>query len=93
MPLPDRGRAPAALRGRTLAWYRKLHAKARALTARTARRMTLADIRRVVEARRYDGTIVPVNVRWILFHVLEHEAAHYGQMLMLRHEYRDRKRK
>ena len=42
--------------------------------------------------RRADGSFRNLNVRWILYHVLEHQAGHYGQMLLLRHEYRDRKK-
>jgi hypothetical protein len=34
-----------------------------------------------------------VGRRWILYHLLEHQAGHYGQILLLRHWYRDRKSK
>ena len=39
---------------------------------------------------RMNGQVRILNVRWILYHVLEHQAGHYGQMLLLRHQYRDR---
>jgi hypothetical protein len=90
LPLPAGGRPPAPLSGRTLAWYRKLHKRARAFTSRTLRALKPADLRRVIEVKRSNGKTVRVNVRWILFHILEHEAGHYGQMLLLRHQYRDR---
>jgi hypothetical protein len=34
-----------------------------------------------------------VSRRWILYHLLEHQAGHYGQILLLRHQYRDRNKK
>jgi uncharacterized damage-inducible protein DinB len=90
MPLPADGRPPALLAGRALAWYRGLHRRARAFSTRTLRAMRPADLRRVVEVQRSNGKTVRVNGRWILFHVLEHEAGHYGQALLLRHAWRDR---
>jgi hypothetical protein len=31
-----------------------------------------------------------VTLRWTLYHMLEHLAGHYGQILLLRHQYRAR---
>jgi hypothetical protein len=93
MPLAANGRPSAALRGRTLAWYRKLHDRARRFAANTAKRMTAADLRRTLDRQRPDGTPVKITVRWIPYHVLEHQAGHYGQMLLLRHLQRLPKRK
>ncbi len=28
-------------------------------------------------------------MRWVLYHMLEHFSGHYGQILLLRHLYRD----
>jgi uncharacterized damage-inducible protein DinB len=92
MPLRAGGRPPAALRGRSLAWYRRLLVRARAFTARSLRRMGPRDLDRLVERRRDGKRVYRVNVRWILYHVLEHQAGHYGQLLLLRHQYRDRRR-
>src|SRR5205823_9930513 len=89
MPLPPGKRPPAGLSGKTLAFYRTLLARARAFAKRTARWPDAA-LERVVTRRRRDGTRSSHNVRWILYHVLEHEAGHYGQILLLRHLYRDR---
>jgi uncharacterized damage-inducible protein DinB len=92
IPIPRHGRPPASLRARPLAWYRRLHQRARGQTLRALRAISPAAMRRIVEVRPGDGRVIPVNVRWILFHLIEHEAAHYGQMMTLRHAYRDRRR-
>jgi uncharacterized damage-inducible protein DinB len=91
MPVARDGRPPALLRGRALAWYRRLHRRARGATLKALRAMPPAAMDRVIEVRPGKGPVIPVNVRWILFHVLEHEAAHYGQMMALRHAWRDRR--
>jgi hypothetical protein len=91
MPIARHGRPPALLRARPLAWFQRLHRRARGATLRALRAMPPAAMGRVIEVRAGDGGVIPVNVRWILFHILEHEAAHYGQMMALRHAWRDRR--
>lgn len=91
MPLPPDGMPPSALGGRSLAYYRRLHDRARAFVRRTAHGFAPAALVRVVQRLRRDGSRHDFNVRWILYHVLEHQAAHYGQMLLLRHQYRDQR--
>jgi uncharacterized damage-inducible protein DinB len=91
MPLPPGARPPANLRGRTLADCRRLHDRARRFVTRIARAMKPADLRKVITRQRRDGSTDSCNVRWILFHVLEHQAGHYGQMLLVRHLYRERR--
>ena len=76
-----------------MARYRKLHDRARKFAKRRAARLKPADLTRVLRLKRPNGDVRVVSPRWILYHVLEHQAGHYGQMLLLRHEYRDRKRK
>ncbi len=93
IPMPPSGEAPAHLRGRSLAWYRKLHDRARAFAAGVVGRMDAATLEKVVKRPRRDGTRHDSNVRWILYHVLEHQAGHYGQMLLLRHLYADRRKR
>lgn len=93
MPIPKGGGPPAGLRGLTLADYRALHRKARAFAKKAARRFTAADLDRVAEVTRRDGKRMRFNVRWVLYHLLEHFAGHFGQILLLRHLYRDRARK
>lgn len=93
MPLPPDGAPPRALAGRTLAFYRRVHDRARRHAKRLAARMTTRDLDGRVTRTRRNGQKVTTSRRWILYHVLEHQAGHYGQMLMIRHLYRDRRRK
>ena len=92
MPMPEGGAPPAALEGRDLAWYRDLHARARAYFKNTARLLTEADLDVVRSRLRRDGSAtVTHQTRWVLYHQLEHFSGHYGQILLLRHQYRDLK--
>jgi hypothetical protein len=90
MPLSGKGRPPAHLRGWTLADYRRLHDRARRFTRRALARMSPADVSRGKARLRWNGDKQVMNARWILYHVLEHQAGHYGQMLLLRHVLRAR---
>jgi uncharacterized damage-inducible protein DinB len=92
MPIPPEGAPPAALRGWNVADYRALHAKARAYAKRTAKAFTTADLERRVDVKRRDGKRFRFNIRWMLYHLLEHYAGHYGQILLLRHQYKDRRK-
>jgi uncharacterized damage-inducible protein DinB len=40
-----------------------------------------------------EGNVRLANPRWIMFHMLEHLASHQGQMMLVRHFYRARRRK
>jgi uncharacterized damage-inducible protein DinB len=92
MPLPPDGRPPRALRGWTLADYRALLQRSRRRVRRVARGLTDSDLDLRRRQHRRNGRIRETSVRWILFHVVEHFAGHYGQVLALRHQYRDRRR-
>ena len=92
MPFPASGLAPRALRGWTLARFRRLHERARRHVRRRMLAMRDADLGRRVERTRLSGERTTQTVRWILYHVLEHFSGHYGQVLLLRHLYRDRRR-
>jgi uncharacterized damage-inducible protein DinB len=92
MPLADRGVAPAALRGKTLAYYTRALKRARTFLRRETAKLGRADLDRDILRTRRNGQLVRQNVRWILFHLVEHLGGHYGQILMLRHQYRDRRR-
>jgi uncharacterized damage-inducible protein DinB len=83
MPADGRG-FPAALRGRTAKDYVALLRTARASVHEVLRGWTDADLARTVTGKR--GT---VSYRWILYHVLEHFAGHFGQVLLIRHQLRD----
>ena len=87
IPIPEDGLSPATLAGKDLAFYDDLRTRARAFTYGWAKRWTATDLDRTIQWQRRDGAWT-VNVRWILYHVLEHEAGHFGQMNFLRHLYR-----
>ena len=85
LPLPPGGRPPEALRGRDVAFFHGLIEKARAHTRRAAAALTEADLARVIERPRPDGGLRLLNVEWSLYHLVEHQAGHLGQILLLRH--------
>lgn len=93
IPLAPDGKPPATLRGRTLANYRALLKRSRAYVSSTCRTFTPAGMDKVHLRVRRDGTRAEMDVRWILYHVVEHFSGHYGQILLMRHQYRDRRRK
>jgi len=88
MPLPPRGRPPKGLAGRTLKYYDDLIARARSYTREVSATLTDADLDREVTRTRRDGKVQVLNLRWVFYHVLEHFAGHYGQILLLRHQIR-----
>jgi uncharacterized damage-inducible protein DinB len=89
MPLPAGAGPPSTLAGKGLPFYEKLMANARRQTVRHARDLTDADLERVVTRTRRDGSRDTFNIRWVLYHMLEHLAGHHGQILLLRHLYSD----
>ncbi len=93
MPLSTDGAPPTALRGKSLAWYVALLRRARSYSRRQAARFVPADLDRLIQRTRPNGQRVRQNIRWILYHVLEHQAGHYGQVLLLRHQYADRRKR
>jgi uncharacterized damage-inducible protein DinB len=88
MPLAAGAAPPAALRGKTLAFYDDVMSRARAFTRKALAGLSDADLALRRTRIRRDGTQVDYNVGWALYHVLEHEAGHYGQINLLRHHYR-----
>jgi uncharacterized damage-inducible protein DinB len=83
--LTDAGTAfPDALRGWTAAQYVALLRCARSLVRDALRSWTDADLERIVA-----GSRGAVSRRWILYHVLEHFAGHFGQVLLVKHQLRD----
>lgn len=87
-PLPADGRPPAGLAGREIAFFHDLLGRARAHTYEVARRLGDADLEREIVRQRSDGSQSVFTPRWALYHMLEHQAGHYGQVLLLRHLYR-----
>lgn len=91
MPMADGAAAPAHLAGKALPFYLDLLERARAYAKATAMRVSEADLERLRMRTRRSGQQEEFNVRWVLYHMLEHFAGHYGQILLLRHLYRARR--
>lgn len=88
MPIPEGGLPPANLRGKSLAYYDDLLARARVFSRRALAALPDADLDREIQRTRRDGSVQVVNMRWVLYHMVEHEAGHYGQINLLAHQYR-----
>jgi uncharacterized damage-inducible protein DinB len=88
MPLPEDGKPPANLAGKDLAFYDDLFAKARAYLKAASQGVPDSDLERELVRKRPDGTERIINVRWYFYHILEHFSGHYGQVLLLRHQYK-----
>jgi uncharacterized damage-inducible protein DinB len=88
MPLPEDAPPPVGLQGKDLTFFDDLLRRARAFLKERIVSLTDADLDREIVRRRDDGSERTVNVRWILYHILEHFAGHFGQILLLRHLYR-----
>ncbi len=84
MPQPPDGAFPEALRGKTLADYQDMLSKARARVREVLLAWSDADLSLTIEMR--NKTFAR---RWMLYHVLEHFAAHYGGIGRLLHDMRD----
>lgn len=93
MPCPSGGAPPRALAGWSMTRFQALAARARAFVKRRAKPLTAADLGSRIRADRPGGQRRSFQIRWILYHIVEHYAGHYGQVLLLRHLYRDRRRK
>ena len=85
LPLAPESPPSPALAGRDLAWFDGLLDQARAETRRVAVTLGENDLARDVHRRRPDGSERVFNVGWVLYHILEHEAGHRGQINLLRH--------
>jgi len=91
MPIKPGGAPPATLAGKDVGFYDVLLVKARAHTHQASKDLTDADLDREFQRTyRSQPGVYTHNVRWVYYHLLEHLAGHYGQILMLRHMYRDR---
>ena len=87
------GLPPKDLAGKDLAFYEDVLLKARNFTKETTVAFTDSDLERTGSLKRRDGSTGTYTVRWVLYHLLEHEAAHYGQIGFIRHQYRDANKK
>jgi len=88
MPIPEGGLPPANLAGKPVAYFDDLLARARRYLKEASTGLADAELEREIERSRPDGSKRIINVRWFYYHLLEHFAGHFGQILMLRHLYR-----
>jgi len=85
MPLAA-GAVPApTLAGRDVAFFHDLLRRARENTKRVARTLTDEELGREVLRPRMDGGTRVLDGAWVLYHMVEHTAAHFGQVNLLRH--------
>lgn len=87
LPIAPDAEGPAALKGKTLAFYEDLLARARAHFKEAAVTLTDADLEKERTRVRDDGTKREYTLRWVLYHMHEHYAGHRGQVQLLRHLY------
>jgi len=88
MPMPAGGAPPAGLAGKSIATFNDLLARARAYSRRAIAALADSDLDRVISRTRRDGSQHETDVRWILYHMVEHLAGHYGQINLLQHLHR-----
>ena len=93
IPLAPGDEPPASIRGKDLSFFDDALSRARAFTRKALAALTDADVDRRFRRVRRDGSEIEATVGWALYHVLEHEAGHYGQINLLRHQYRVAKEK
>jgi len=85
MPLEANAPPSPALAGKDLAFFELALGKARAYTHAAMRKLTDEDLKRIIVRTRPDGTRREFDVGWMLYHLLEHEAGHRGQIQVLKH--------
>lgn len=85
MPLAPGAPSAPALAGRDLEWFDGLLARARTYTRRVAMTLEEGDLARLIRRPRPDGSERVFNVGWVIYHMLEHEAGHHGQINLLLH--------
>ncbi len=85
MPLSEDGGHPDNLRGRDLGGYFDLLARDRSATHDLVENCDDASLDQTL-----GGPGMTFSHRWVLYHILEHFAAHFGQILSLLHSMRDR---
>ena len=91
MPLEEDGPPPERFAGKDLPYFLDLLSRGRAHVRTVTAALEDADLGREVERpRQPDGSTRVFDPRWMLFHLVEHEAGHHAQILLLRHFYRKR---
>lgn len=87
MPLAPGAPPAPALVGRDIAFFHGLLQRAREHTRRVARTLTDEDLARETLRPRADGGVRVLDGGWVLYHLVEHTAGHFGQISLLRHLY------
>jgi uncharacterized damage-inducible protein DinB len=90
MPLPPAGTPPRGLSGLPFKYYLNLIQRGRRQTRRILKGYRDVDLARSITRTRRNGQRQRVSLSWILYHLAEHFSGHYGQILLIRHLYRDR---
>ncbi len=85
VPLAPNGAPPAALAGKDLAYFDDLLDRARQHLKRVAAPVRDSDLTITRPRTRPDGEPREVEVRWTVYHMVEHFAGHFGQILLLQH--------
>jgi hypothetical protein len=85
VPLAPDGAPPEALAGKDLAFFDDLLDRAREHLMRVAAPVRDSDLTIMRSRTRPNGEPREVEVRWIIYHMLEHLAGHFGQILLLQH--------
>ena len=85
VPLAPDGAPPVSLAGRDLSYFDDLLDRAREHLKRVAAPVRDSDLTIMRPRTRPDGESREVEVRWIIYHMLEHFAGHFGQILLLQH--------
>ena len=85
VPLAPDGAPPVALAGKDLAFFDDLLDRAREHLKRVAAPVRDSDLTIMRPRTRPNGEPREVEVRWVIYHMLEHFAGHFGQILLLQH--------
>ena len=86
MPLAAGAPPSPALHGKPLSYFDELLVRAREHTRQVCRGVDDGGLdRAITRPPRPDGTVRVFNPGWGLYHLLEHEAGHRGQILLLKH--------
>jgi uncharacterized damage-inducible protein DinB len=82
IPIPPDGVPPASLT-KEIPFFDDLLTRARTYTTAIARPLTDPDMEREIQLPRTDQ-LWTATPRWTFYHILEHQAGHYGQILLLK---------
>ena len=85
VPLAPNGAPPAGLAGKDLAFFDDLLDRARRHLKGVAAGVKDSDLSLIRSRTRPNGEPRELEVRWTLFHLLDHFAGHCGQILLLQH--------